>query len=80
MNEFGLALNLAGATYCLTIVPAVAYFCSYGFAPRPEPVKPEEQTKIKKRMLRSVIRDMSFLILSLVLLYVFLANGSLTWN
>jgi len=46
MNEFGLALNLAGATYCLTIVPAVAYFCNFGFSPRPVPDKPEKQINL----------------------------------
>jgi len=36
MTEFGLAINLVGSVYTLTIIPAFAYLANFGFAKRPD--------------------------------------------
>ena len=76
MTEFGLATIFGSVVFCITFVPAVAYYLNYGCRrARPEPTEKEKEQNAS--LLRAFARDMSFMIACLVLYYLFMSIETL---
>ena len=77
MTEFGVATNLGSVCFSTCFIPAAAHLVNYGIAsPKPETTEIEKQHLIK---LQSIfMRDMTFVIVGLILFYHFLEVGAIT--
>ena len=76
MTEFGLATIFGSVVFCITFVPAVAYYLNYGCRrARPEPTEKEKEQNAS--LLRAFTRDMSFIVVCLCLFYLFMSIQTL---
>ena len=77
MTEFGVGTIFGSIVFCVTFVPAFAYFTVYGFKEaRPELTPDEVRSHEKLRVI--FIREMSFIAVGLAVFYVILENFSVT--
>jgi len=71
-----MATVLGSASFCVTFVPGIAYFLNYGCRKARPPPSQEEQVQ-NRSLLKSFARDMTFIILGLLLFYCDLVHGTL---
>lgn len=79
MTEFGLACVFGGLAFAFTLIPAVGYLLNFGVCnKRPEEPKNLINELETYRFRNSLIRDMSFTILSCFVYYLAMSKGSLS--
>ena len=76
MTEFGLATIFGSVVFCVTFVPAVAYYLNYGCR-RARPALTEKEKEQNASLMRAFARDMSFMIACLCLYYIFMSIQTL---
>lgn len=77
MTEFGVATILGSVCFATCFIPAVAHLATYGLSkPKPEPTPEEKETY--QKLFSVFMRDMTFIILGLVMFYHFLSVGAIT--
>lgn len=76
MTEFGIATIFGSVVFCVTFVPAIAYFVNYGVLKARPPPTAEEKVQ-SASLMKAFARDMSFLVACLVLYYFFMRTESL---
>ena len=77
MTEFGVGTIFGSVVFCVTFVPAFAYFVVYGITKeRPELTETEIQQNVRLRKI--FIREMFFIIVGIGLFYLIMDNFSIT--
>lgn len=76
MTEFGVATILGSVCFATCFIPAIAHLTNYGLK-HAKPLPTEIEFQQNKLLLGIFLRDMSFTISGLLLLYYFLEAGSI---
>jgi len=82
LMEFGFTVNIAGATYCYTMVIGLAYVIAFGCKKTKDEGKHNKSMDsiteqldqlAKDKIFISMVRDLSFFMVALFMYYIFLA-------
>lgn len=79
MTEFGMAMNIGGLAFSVSLIPVLAYAMNYGFnKPRPEAPTTEMYEFSRSRFKWCFIRDIALMQCSLIGYFLSLDTGTMT--
>ena len=76
MTEFGLANNFGHVIFDISLIPAMAYLVNYGLMKERPAIEGEEKRQTYN-LVGIMVRDFTFVLISLALYFYFLDGGSL---
>ena len=77
MTEFGLATVFGSVCFCTTFMPAFAYLINFG-CKKPRPALTDAEVKQNASLMEIFTRDVSFIIVGMILYYHYMAAESLS--
>jgi len=79
MTEFGMAMNIGGLAFSVSLIPVLAYAMNYGFnKPRPEAPTTEVYEFSRSRFKWCFLRDIALMQCSLIGYFLSLDTGTMT--